>query len=257
MNRIPVRSFFLALYLCVGMVRSALSQSSFILTLAGTPNNTKDWVVSGESYAYNNGDFFVLNNPFPLRTGYVMTKLPFAVTPESKFTAMFEMQFFSFSDTVGDGMAFWFLTKTDHNMPAAGLGIPANPEGLVLAFDIFDNNKDGKNPVVSLRGCSGKEKMYNENGSSSVLDEAGGQHQLTDTAWHQVRLQYDKGNIAVFLDNKPEPLLQGKYPMNYKGYFGFSSSAGKYSTKFCTRNVVIVSSLMPPGMTGSKMLNGR
>lgn len=244
----PALLFFASLF--IHLVTLA-QPSSFVMTLIGTPNNTKGWQISKTSFAYYHSNYFVLNNPEEYQAGYVYYDKPIIVTPQSQFTAIFEIQTLPFTDTLADGMAFWFVTKPEGFKDEYRLGIPAKPDGLVLAFDTYDNDKDKKNPLVTLWAPHGtmdyKENFKKE--KKELTKTLYQQSYVADTNWHKVVVRYDKGDINVYLNGADTAAINMKYPINKTGYFGFSSGTGKLFSKHCIRNVMIASSLLPITMT--------
>ncbi|PZF71333.1 L-type lectin-domain containing protein [Taibaiella soli] len=243
-----MKSFLFTVSLLLGCVIANAQQQSFMLSLVGTPANTKGWKIGPETYAFYHDNYIVLTDPDKNQEGYLFYEKPLVVLPTSQFTALFEIQISPNADTLADGLAFWFLTKPEKFKKNAGLGIPVKPTGLVLAFDTHDDNGDKKNPQVVLWNAKGTED-YKEGAvkapASNILNN---QAQLADGNWHKVVVQYDMGTIKVYLDGNLNPAIVSKTPLSYVGYFGFSAATGTRFNKQCIRGVMIASGLLPVTM---------
>lgn len=244
-----MKSFLLAFSVLLCGVVSAYGQQSFMLSLVGTPANTKGWKIGPESYAFYHDNYIVLNDLDKNQEGYLFYEKPLVVLPTSQFTALFEIQITPNADTLADGLAFWFLAKAEKFKRNAGLGIPAKPTGLVLAFDTHDDNGDKKNPQVVLWNAKGTEDYKEGAVKTATSNVLNNQKQLADGNWHKVVLQYDMGTVKVYLDGNPNPVITTKAPISYAGYFGFSSATGTRFSKHCIRGVMIASGLLPATMS--------
>ncbi len=228
---------------------SQVKAQNFTATLTGSPVVTTGWNVGPVTSVSTNT--VVLTQPVTNQAGYIYYNTPTNLTNCSQWTATFEFQVTNSSAPPADGLTFFYIT----NPPAAfvaggGMGMPTNPNGLILIFDTYDNNSTpANNPLVSLRNFNGTGNYVEEGPFGFLTPDLFGQTWETDGNWHQVILTYNNGVITVALNGNP-PSITVTQPLTItNGYFGFTSGTGALYSKHSIRNVSIVGTFPPPPPT--------
>jgi len=207
--------------------------------------NTTGWTSSAQSSV--NGNEFVLTNPIATQSGYIYYATPQNLANCSQFTVSFEFKITNSSNPSADGIAFWYIS----NPPSAfivggGLGLPSNPNGLVLLLDTYNN--DGlpdNNPLVSLRRFDGTANYDEGSTTGRLAPDYDYQNFIIDQSWHTCTLIYAYGTVSVSFDGNP-PVMTGTTTLNINGYFGFSASTGALWAQHAIRNVTISGASEPP-----------
>ncbi|GAA4461247.1 hypothetical protein GCM10023093_05580 [Nemorincola caseinilytica] len=147
-----------------------------------------------------------------------------------------------------DGMSFWLVDPLTGFVGGGGIGLPTNPNGLVLVFDTYDNGTPGDDPLISLYGYpAGFVGAYTESDPTNRLAAMPNQTSLLyDGAWHHVKLTYAGGNIRVYFDYNVLPSMTVYFPILTAGYFGFTASTGAVTSTHNVRNVYINSNSISP-----------
>jgi len=236
--------------LLLQLMHGAAAAQTFSATLSGNPVNTTGWTyASGASYV--SGNTFILTNPVGSQSGYIYYSTPQNLTTCAEFTVRFEFQVTNSSSPPADGLAFWYISNPPTGfLLGSGIGLPDNPDGLLLVFDTYNNKGLYNNPLISLRGYAGTQN-YDEGSSAGLLgSELTFQSWMTDGSWHSCVLTYRSGAISVFFDGNTTPALAAYYPLNQTGYFGFSASTGASWSRHTIRNVSIEGYQLPqpPGV---------
>lgn len=159
----------------------------------------------------------------------------------------------------GDGIAFWYLA----NPPAAyvvggGLGIPDNAEGLMIAFDTYNNSNDKEMSKVHVLYGTNSGNIEFNNTAGSTFHSA----DLKNTL-HFVGPNYRHVKVSASVDpaipanwiikieidntlivNQSFTPSGGALNMSH-GYFGFSSSTGAATSRQSIKNVKVYSEKLP------------
>jgi len=222
------------------LLLGGLSQAqTFNFDLVGNPVDTAGWNMSSQSSI--NNDEIVLTNPTTTQGGYIYYRQPQNLANCSQFTVSFDFRITNSSSPPADGIAFWYITNPPSGfVVGGGIGLPANPNGLLLILDTYNNNGfPNDNPLVSLRRLNGTSN-YTEGSATGQLDnDLTSQSFITDGSWHTCVLKYFFGTVTVSFDGNP-PVMTGTTALNgLTGYFGFSAGTGASWSKHAIKNVHI------------------
>lgn len=221
------------LLLFITLAFSIHSIAQFAADLAGYPLVTTGWTIGGTSTVIDSTVRLTL--PTGGQSGYVYYSTPVDLTGCGQFTVDFDFQIIvSPSSTVADGIAFWYISNPPSGFATGGgIGLPSNPNGLLLILDSYDNTAPYNVPLETLLGYDGTVPGYVEGSATGVLAPVvGSQPFITDGSWHHCKIDYNMGAINVYFNYSATASLSGTYPMSISGYFGFSSSTGAaYSTQ--------------------------
>lgn len=235
-----IRSGACILLLALIFTFSPAGAQTFNYFLNGNPISTTGWVLSNQSYV--NNDELVLTDPQTNQAGYIYYATPQNLANCSRFTVTFDFKVSQSSDPTADGISFWYISNPPTGfVNGGGLGLPSNPDGLVLLLDTYNNNgSPDDNPLVSLRRYNGTVLQYDEGSTTGqVAPDVTYQSFIADTSWHTCKLTYSFGTVAVSFDNNP-PIMTGTTTLsNITGYFGFSASTGALWSKQAIKNVSI------------------
>jgi gliding motility-associated-like protein len=235
--------FFTAL---LGLLNGASAQMN--IDLAGYPLVTTGWTYSSTTAgtaAPVDSTFRLTNNGTTGTASYLYYNTAINMNNWCSWTADFDFKITPSSGTIADGFAFWFLTSPPSSATGAGIGLPANPNGLVLIFDTYDNySATGPHiPQLSLLGYNGTTASYVETSATGRLcTPLYSQSWVTNGNWHHVTVTYVLGNINVYFDYSATPSMTSTtaYPLTITGYFGFSGSTGAITSTQLIKNVHIV-----------------
>ncbi len=225
---------FFGLFICSNQVWS----QSFSAELTGNPVNTTGWTfATGTSYV--SGDMFVLTNPIGNQAGYIYYATPQDLTLCARFTVDFEFRITEHSAVTADGITFWYITNPPTGFATGGgIGLPNNPNGLLLIMDTYNNDGVVDNPLVTLRVLDGTSNYAEGSATGRLAPDLINQGFIIDNNWHSCRLTYNYGNIEVSFDGGPA-VMSGYTALNMTGYFGFSSGTGGSWSRQVIRNVRI------------------
>lgn len=164
----------------------------------------------------------------------------------------------------GDGLTFWYLS----NPPTAfttggGLGIPANANGLMVAFDIFNNSTEGQMSKVHLLYGTNNTPAGNPNieynvaaGSTFHSPDLQATQPFVGANYKHVEVngQVDPANInnwiiqiridGIVITNQSFAPSGGAIGMT-TGYFGFSAGTGAASARHSIKNAKIFIDKVP------------
>ncbi|MBD8084354.1 T9SS type B sorting domain-containing protein [Chryseobacterium caseinilyticum] len=164
----------------------------------------------------------------------------------------------------GDGLTFWYLSNPPAGFTAGGgLGIPANANGLMVAFDIFNNSTEGQmSKVHVLYGTNnlpaGNPNIeYNTTANSTYHSadlnptqpfvganykhvEVNGETDPNNPNNWLIHIKID----GVTITNQSFTPSGGAIGMT-TGYFGFSSATGAASARQSIKNVKIFVDKVP------------
>ncbi|MFT4060875.1 MAG: PKD domain-containing protein [Edaphocola sp.] len=229
---------------------------SFSYQLTGSPMVTTGWTFGGSTGSgFVNTDEFVLTQASTTQSGYIYYTTPQNLTACSQFTAYFEFKISNSSSPTADGIAFWYITNPPTTfINGLGLGIPTNPNGLVMYMDTYDNNGNSDNPIIGLRYINGT-TSYAEaltTGQTQIGNQATSQSTITNGSWHTCLLTYYYGSFSISIDGNTPIVTATNYPLTItSGYFGFSASTGASYSRQSIRNVQIDGAPEPPPPVGT------
>jgi len=235
--------FNLFLITCFGAQISHGQGFSYELT--GDPIDATGWSLAEDSYV--DGDEIVLTDPSGTQVGYAYYETPSSLTDCSQFTVTFDFTITNSSSPTADGLAFWYISNPPTGFTdGSGIGMPSDPEGLILVFDTYNN--DGfpdNNPLISLRSMDGTADYTEGDGVGLIDDELESQNWVADEEWHTCVIDYYYGEITVSFDGG-DPVLEGELSLDgFDGYFGFSSGTGASYAKHRIKNVFITGAPEP------------
>lgn len=232
-----MKKFFLLAAALVSTTIRGVAQS-FNFELTGNPINTTGWVSTGNGVV--NGDAFQLTSSSSTQAGSIYYGTPQNLTNCSQFTVSFDFRITNSSSPTADGIAFYYITNPPTGFTSGGgLGLPSNPNGLVLLLDTYDNNSVADNPLVSLRKYDGTTLNYVEGSTTGqLLPDVTNQSFITNGNWHTCVLTYFFGNITVAFDGNA-PVMNTNTTLALNGYFGFSASTGALWATHSIKNVFI------------------
>ena len=228
-------SFLFAFLLLGGFAQA----QTFNFDLAGNPVDTTGWNMSGQSSI--NNDEIILTDPIANQAGYIYYRQPQNLANCSQFTVSFDFKITNSSVPPADGIAFWYITNPPSSfVTGGGIGLPSNPNGLLLILDTYNNNGlPDDNPLVSLRRLNGTSDYLEGSATGRLDNDLTYQSFITDGNWHTCVLKYFFGTVTVSFDGNP-PVMTGTTALNgLTGYFGFSAGTGALWSQHAIKNVHI------------------
>ena len=215
-----------------------------VSTATGTgPVVSAGWSIGGTASAP--GPHVQLTANTGSQAGQLWYNTPLNLTGCGSFVAEFDYQIITPTSTptpstAADGMAFWIVNPLTGFVGGGGIGLPTNPNGLVLIFDTYNNDGVGNDPLVSMYGYpAGFTGTYVEGVATNRLGFLNNQNYLYDNGWHHAKVTYAGGNVKVYLDYSATPNMSGYFPITTPGYFGFCASTGAVTSVHNVRNVYI------------------
>ncbi len=243
------KQLFFLLYFIAGF---GTARAQFSATLSGYPLVTTGWNVGGNASVVDSA--IQLTPPAAGQSGYVYYNTPINLTGCGQFTVKFDFRIRqALFTSVADGIAFWYISNPPSGFASGGgVGLPANPNGLIMIMDTYDNTAPVNVPLETLLGYDGTIPGYIEGSSAGLLTPVNPfQNFIDDGNWHHCQIDYSLGNVNVYFNYSSTPSQTGYYPMSIPGYFGFSSSTGSaYSTQSVKRiSITALGSLPAPAVT--------
>ncbi|MBL7691664.1 MAG: Ig-like domain-containing protein, partial [Flavipsychrobacter sp.] len=236
-----MKKYILVVLLCIWSAVSVFSQTTVSFATGGTPVYTTPWVGAGSTSIV--GTHVQLTPPSGSQNGRIYTSTPITLTGCGSFTAEFEFQVIPSSSAwaIADGIAFWILSPLTGFIGGGGIGLPANPNGLVLVLDNYDNDGVPNDPLISLYGYpTGFTGTYVEGTTTNRIGALNNQVFVTDGGWHHVKLTYAGGQVKVYFNHSAIPSISGTYSITSPSlYFGFCASTGGAWSTQSVRNCVI------------------
>lgn len=164
----------------------------------------------------------------------------------------------------GDGLTFWYLSNPPTTFTTGGgLGIPANANGLMVAFDIFNNSTEGQMSKVHLLYGTNNVPAGNPNieynmtvGSTFHSPDLQATQPFVGSNYKHVEVngEVDPANInnwiiqiridGVLITNQSFAPSGGAIGMT-TGYFGFSAGTGAASARHSIKNAKIFIDKVP------------
>ena len=231
--------------------------------LVGNPVVTTGWdIVPSASVS---GDFIQLTANQTGQVGGIKLNAPINLKYCDKWRVEFDFRIDGTGTPAygnGDGFAFWYL----NNPPASytsggGLGIPANSNGLMVGFDIFNNSTEGQMSKIHVlygtNNTAGSNIEFNNTPGSTYHTpdliatqpfvgatykhvEVLGEVSATNPNNWVIQIKLD--NVTVV--NQTFAPSGGAMGMT-TGYFGFSASTGAASARHSIKNVKIYTEKIP------------
>ena len=227
-------------------ITTTVTFAQLSISLTGYPLVTTGWLYGASS----GSPAVVVDSTIRLTTStggtasYLYYNTAINMAGYCQWVADFDYKVAPVSGGVADGFAFWFLTTPPSSAAVTGssIGLPNNPNGLILIFDTYNNNSaaGADNPLITLLGYNGTVPTYVEGSGTGVLSPVlTNQNYVTDATWHHCHVTYFMGNIRVYLNYSAVPNMSGYYPLAITGYFGFSASTGAVTSTQNVKRVAI------------------
>lgn len=225
--------------------------------LIGNPVVTTGWdIVPSASVS---GDFVQLTANQTGQVGGIKLNAPINLKYCDKWRVEFDFRIDGTGTPAygnGDGLAFWYL----NNPPASytsggGLGIPANSNGLMVGFDIFNNTTEAQMSKIHVlygtNNTAGSNIEYNNTpGSTYHTADLNPTQPFVGATYKHVEvlgevstanpnnwvIQIKLDNVTVV--NQTFAPSGGAIGMT-TGYFGFSASTGAASARHSIKNVKV------------------
>ncbi|SDQ36508.1 gliding motility-associated C-terminal domain-containing protein [Chryseobacterium soldanellicola] len=231
--------------------------------LTGNPVNTTGWDLV--SSAVVNTDFIQLTQDVGNQYGAVKLSAPINLKYCDKWKVEFDFRIDGNGTAQfgrGDGFTFWYLANPPTGfVSGGGLGIPANANGLMVGFDIFNNTTEGQMSKVHL--LYGTNNGLNNNieynttpgstfhspdlnptqpfvGATYKHVEVNGETDLTNPTNWLIKIKID-GVLIVDQSFAPSAGAIGMTT----GYFGFSAATGGASARHSIKNAKIYIDKVP------------
>lgn len=233
--------------------------------LTGNPVNTTGWDLV--SSATVNGDFIQLTQDTGNQYGAIKLATPINLKYCDKWKVEFDFRIDGNGTTQygrGDGFTFWYLANPPTGfVSGGGLGIPANADGLMAGFDIFNNTTEGQmSKVHVLYGTNnlppGNFNIEFNNTPGSTFHspdlnptqpfvgatykhvEVNGETDLTNPSNWIIKIKID-GVLIVDQSFAPSGGAVGMT----QGYFGFSAATGGASARHSIKNAKVFIDKVP------------
>jgi gliding motility-associated-like protein len=252
--------YFSIIFICL---TGKLSAQTYQLT--GNPVNITGWdLVSNASVS---GDFIQLTQDIGAQFGVVKLSTPINLKYCDKWKVEFDFRIDGNGTTQygrGDGFTFWYLSNPPTGFTSGGgLGIPANANGLMVGFDIFNNSTEGQ--MSKIHVLYGTNNLPVGNNNIEYNTTAGSTYHTADlnptqpfvganykhvivngemdpvntNIWH-IKIQLD----GVLLVDQAFTASGGAVGMT-TGYFGFSAATGGASARHSIKNAKIYIDKVP------------
>ncbi|WP_159473001.1 T9SS type B sorting domain-containing protein [Chryseobacterium sp. 18068] len=234
--------------------------------LTGTPViNTTGWDIVPSATA--TGDFVQLTPDQTSKFGAIKLSNPINLKYCDKWKVEFDFRIDGNGTTAygrGDGLTFWYLSNPPTTFTTGGgLGIPANANGLMVAFDIFNNSTEGQMSKVHVlygtnnvpAGNPNVEYNMTANSTFHSADLTPTQPFVGANYKHvEVNGEVDPNNInnwkiqiridGVLITDTSFAPSGGAIGMT-QGYFGFSAGTGAASARHSIKNAKIYIDKVP------------
>ncbi|MCX8533590.1 T9SS type B sorting domain-containing protein [Chryseobacterium luquanense] len=260
MKKVLLLSFLFVL----SIINQDLKAQTYQLT--GSPViNTTGWDIVPSASA--TGDFVQLTADQTSQFGAIKLSNAINLKYCDKWKVEFDFRIDGNGTTAygrGDGLTFWYLS----NPPTAfttggGLGIPANANGLMVAFDIFNNSTEGQMSKVHVLYGTNNVPAGNPNieynmtanstfhsadlnptqpfvGANYKHVEVNGEIDPNNPNIWLIQIKID----GVMITNQSFTATGGAIGMT-QGYFGFSAGTGAASARHSIKNAKIFIDKVP------------
>lgn len=255
----------LLFYLSITFLLFFHSLSAQTYQLAGNPVNTTGWDIVPSATV--SGDFIRLTADQTSQFGAIKLTNPINLKYCDKWKVEFDFRIDGNGTTAygrGDGLTFWYLSNPPTTFTTGGgLGIPANANGLMVAFDIFNNSTEGQMSKVHLLYGTNSVPAGNPNieynmtaGSTFHSPDLQSTQPFVGANYKHVEVNggVDPANInnwliqikidGVTITNQSFAPSGGAIGMT-QGYFGFSAGTGAASAKHSIKNAKIFIDKVP------------
>lgn len=226
--------------------------------LTGNPVNTTGWDIVPAAVV--NGDFIQLTPDQTTKIGGIKLNETINLKSCDNWQVEFDFRMDGAGTYAhGDGIAFWYLANPPATyVTGSGLGIPDNAEGLMVAFDTYNNSNDREmSKVHVLYGTnSGNIEFNNTPGSTfhsadlkSTLHFVGPNYRHVKVSANIDPAIPDNWIIKIEIDNtlivnQSFAPSGGALNMSH-GYFGFSSSTGAATARQSIKDVKVYADKLP------------
>ncbi|KQR95449.1 hypothetical protein ASG01_06285 [Chryseobacterium sp. Leaf180] len=251
--------FLLSLFSFTASVKAQTYQ------LAGNPVNTTGWDIVPAAVV--NTDFIQLTADQTGQFGAIKLTNPINLKFCDKWKVEFDFRIDGNGTTAygrGDGFTFWYLSNPPAGFTSGGgLGIPANANGLMVAYDIFNNSTEGQMSKVHI--------LYGTNNTPAANPNVE-YNNTPNSTFHSADLNPTQPFVGatyrhVVVNGMVDPAnvnnwiitmtLDGTQIVNQSfapsggaigmttGYFGFSAATGGASARHSIKNVKVFIDKVP------------
>lgn len=242
------------LILCrIGFNNYVQAQDYVFADLAGIPINTTGWNLQGAAMVGNTlgqpgqGEI-ILTDPVNNQSGAIFFNTPINLAQCKKWIAEFDFRLFD--GNMADGIAFCYLDVPPSGfVSGGGIGIPATANGLKVVMDTWRNCGTDQIPKIQIRWGPGYEECVNQ---PTRNNNDGAISFIRSNSYQRCRVEYDEGNIRVFLNGTL--YLTGFQTFNFTGYFGFTASTGGFNDRHSIKNVKIFTEMPASNAGGDKSI---
>lgn len=257
------KKILLSFLLILTIFNNTIKAQTYQLT--GNPVNTAGWDIVPSAIV--SADFIRLTADQTSQFGAIKLSDPINLKYCDKWKVEFDFRIDGNGTTAygrGDGLTFWYLSNPPTTFTTGGgLGIPANANGLMVAFDIFNNSTEGQMSKVHLLYGTNNVPAGNPNveynmtaGSTFHSPDLQPTQPFVGANYKHVEVngQVDPANInnwiiqiridGVVITNQSFAPSGGAIGMT-TGYFGFSSGTGAASARHSIKNAKIFIDKVP------------
>lgn len=237
-----LRPALLALAFLLFCLPPALAQTYRFAQLQGDPINTTGWNLAGNANIGatpanpnpSGREELILTEPINNTSGAAFFNTPINISSCQRWVAEFNYRIFD--GTGADGLAFCFLANPPTGfVRGGGVGIPANPQGLMIVLDPYSNANCYQNPELQIRWSDGTRNY--EECPFPLQPTKGNVAAVRQPTYNHMKIAYNNGNIEVSINGVLE--LTGFYNINYAGYFGFTASTGGSTDRHSVKDFVM------------------
>ncbi len=233
--------------------------------LSGNPVVTTGWDLV--SSAQINGDFIQLTQDVGNQYGAIKLATPINLKYCDKWKVEFDFRIDGNGTTAfgrGDGFTFWYLNNPPTGFTSGGgLGIPANANGLMVGFDIFNNTTEGQmskvhvlygtnntptgNPNIEYNNTAGS--TFHSPDLNPTQPFVGATYKHVEVNGQTNMINPDNWDIIIKIDgttivSQTFAPSGGAIGMT-TGYFGFSAATGGASARHSIKNAKIFIDKVP------------
>jgi len=231
--------------------------------LIGNPVVTTGWSLIPSGIV--NTDFIQLTTDTTGQVGGIKLNDPINLKYCDKWRVEFDFRIDGNGTTSyghGDGLAFWYLNNPPSSFTTGGgLGIPANSNGLMVGFDIFNNTTEAQMSKIHVlygtnSGTWTNIEFNNTTGSTYHTADLINTQPFVGSTYKHVEVtgqvnatNPNNWNIVIKLDNvtvvnQTFAPSGGAIGMT-NGYFGFSAATGAATARHSIKNVKIYTEKVP------------
>ncbi|SIR02445.1 Por secretion system C-terminal sorting domain-containing protein [Chryseobacterium sp. RU37D] len=223
-----------------------------VYQLGGNPINTTGWDIVPSAVPVN--DFIQLTADQNTQVGGIKLNAPFNLNSCKQWKVEFDFRIDGNGTYAhGDGVAFWYLVNPPSSYATGyGLGIPDNAEGLMVAFDCYNNTNDTE--MSKLHVLYGKNigniEFNNTQGSTFHSTNLQSSQPFVGSNYKHVEItgNVDPSNpnsilLKISMDGNvicnQAFIPSGGAGSMSQGYFGFSASTGSATARHSIKNVKV------------------